>query len=119
MIRLPPRSTLFPYTTLFRSSIHVTAWRLSKPSATETSESSPGLSVRSSKGTSRSCDSRNGLQAPQIMGGWTARDSGPPKTVISGGGTARPGTAWRVVPSDPAAQLPVDPDNLELGAAVE
>src|SRR5438309_5373128 len=63
MIRLPPRSTLFPYTTLFRSSIHVTAWRLSKPSATETSESSPGLSVRSSKGTSRSCDSRNGLQA--------------------------------------------------------
>src|SRR3712207_8839285 len=26
MIRRPPRSTLFPYTTLFRSRIHVTKW---------------------------------------------------------------------------------------------
>src|SRR5256885_14735577 len=28
MIRRPPRSTLFPYTTLFRSGIPATAWRV-------------------------------------------------------------------------------------------
>src|SRR5260370_30054303 len=31
MIRRPPRSTLFPYTTLFRSSVRNTAVRLSPP----------------------------------------------------------------------------------------
>src|SRR5689334_24238401 len=28
MLRRPPRSTLFPYTTLFRSSLHQGRWRL-------------------------------------------------------------------------------------------
>src|SRR5256885_5721466 len=27
MIRRPPRSTLFPYTTLFRSAVHLRPWR--------------------------------------------------------------------------------------------
>src|SRR2546426_5325245 len=31
MIRRPPRSTLFPYTTLFRSEIPLGSWRLSPP----------------------------------------------------------------------------------------
>src|SRR2546425_13060578 len=38
MIRRPPRSTLFPYTTLFRSDvhIHVQPWRELKPHVLET-----------------------------------------------------------------------------------
>src|SRR2546428_5621323 len=35
MIRRPPRSTLFPYTTLFRSNVHVTA-KCTNASALET-----------------------------------------------------------------------------------
>src|SRR5690348_18262482 len=31
MIRRPPRSTLFPYTTLFRSEIHKTLWSKCRP----------------------------------------------------------------------------------------
>src|SRR2546425_5632576 len=37
MIRRPPRSTLFPYTTLFRSSVSSDSWR--KPAASRSSRS--------------------------------------------------------------------------------
>src|SRR5436853_3081672 len=41
MIRRPPRSTLFPYTTLFRSrgEIRPAAWRVPRPGRTEQSPS--------------------------------------------------------------------------------
>src|SRR2546425_1631495 len=44
MIRRPPRSTLFPYTTLFRSTTEPTA-----PAAAETTTVSPGLGWPMSK----------------------------------------------------------------------
>src|SRR3712207_7704361 len=44
MIRRPPRSTLFPYTTLFRSEPHwaTTGWRTSRPATSTVS----GVSAR-------------------------------------------------------------------------
>src|SRR5688572_31693470 len=49
MIRRPPRSTLFPYTTLFRSPVPVRPWR----SATEaTSSAQSTLPTRSEEHTS-------------------------------------------------------------------
>src|SRR3712207_6881329 len=38
MIRRPPRSTLFPYTTLFRSDANVVAWIASFPGSEELAE---------------------------------------------------------------------------------
>src|SRR2546430_9879203 len=49
MIRRPPRSTLFPYTTLFRS--RCSSWRCSS-SATTGSETSAGSTNRSEEHTS-------------------------------------------------------------------
>src|SRR5438874_12030672 len=49
MIRLPPRSTLFPYTTLFRSPKFVSAFRLPSPA---TGLRSAGLSTSTSRGLS-------------------------------------------------------------------
>src|SRR5258708_10402355 len=45
MIRRPPRSTLFPYTTLFRSAVRMT-WRISKHAAFQRSASPPPSSSR-------------------------------------------------------------------------
>src|SRR3712207_9166613 len=45
MIRRPPRSTLFPYTTLFRSTVHVTApfdWQVVSNTGERTVEAGPG-----------------------------------------------------------------------------
>src|SRR5438477_6084327 len=59
MIRRPPRSTLFPYTTLFRSSIPSPAWsrRPSSPArspspSTDRSTTTPSSSIRSEEHTS-------------------------------------------------------------------
>src|SRR5712691_2964754 len=53
------------------------------------------------------------------MGGWTARDTGPPKTVNWGEGTARSRAARRTGQAPGCPRLPVDPDHFELGAAIE
>src|SRR5712675_3137612 len=54
MIRLPPRSTLFPYTTLFRSSS--TRWSTtrgsSRPTAVHTARSRSGRATRAAGGRS-------------------------------------------------------------------
>src|SRR2546430_6711800 len=57
MIRRPPRSTLFPYTTLFRSSAARLIWQrampsLKKPSASPMSATGNGTSQRSEEHTS-------------------------------------------------------------------
>src|SRR2546430_13570570 len=52
MIRRPPRSTLFPYTTLFRSSICIAARRATVRSSRWPSTSSRGSSARSEEHTS-------------------------------------------------------------------
>src|SRR2546430_7211577 len=49
MIRRPPRSTLFPYTTLFRSQVCAPLWRCAQHLLPEPS---PGISRRSEEHTS-------------------------------------------------------------------
>src|SRR5688572_32640665 len=65
MIRRPPRSTLFPYTTLFRSSATPPA---STPCRTRTSAGLPGIAprkppVKPAKRTSRSEEHTSELQS--------------------------------------------------------
>src|SRR5438309_8445724 len=52
MIRLPPRSTLFPYTTLFRSCRSASAPPAASRTCTRDSTPSPGRSARSEEHTS-------------------------------------------------------------------
>src|SRR5438552_7653787 len=59
MLRPPPRSTLFPYTTLFRSTWPAIAWR-STTSATTSTISAPISSTRSEEHTSE-------LQSPDHL----------------------------------------------------
>src|SRR3712207_7475137 len=77
MIRRPPRSTLFPYTTLFRSNSAVrrspNSWTSSAPKVdTPTSETHTGRSVaawisRSRDGHSRSEEHTSELQSRQYL----------------------------------------------------
>src|SRR2546426_5844615 len=69
MIRRPPRSTLFPYTTLFRSNLWASWSRvdLPAPDGPTTATISPGCSVSeksSSAFTSRSEEHTSELQSP-------------------------------------------------------
>src|SRR5947199_882010 len=57
MIRPPPRSTLFPYTTLFRSSHPMSRSAGSAPSRGE--EVHPGIQVRATVGRQRSLHSHD------------------------------------------------------------
>src|SRR3712207_8592151 len=50
MIRRPPRSTLFPYTTLFRSGIGNRVWAVRKPSPVGFSAPGPALKGMGPKG---------------------------------------------------------------------
>src|SRR5258708_18531510 len=59
MIRRPPRSTLFPYTTLFRSR--------SGPSASRSSASTRSSTARRSRGGSRSEEHTSELQSPDHL----------------------------------------------------
>src|SRR3712207_7095106 len=54
MIRRPPRSTLFPYTTLFRSRSAADTPRMRKPNATLSTTLSQGISACRWKTTPRS-----------------------------------------------------------------
>src|SRR5258708_31823202 len=66
MIRRPPRSTLFPYTTLFRSSLlQPTAWNNSLDSLLRVNRPSPRLYVFS-LGTPRSFPIPNILISPVL-----------------------------------------------------
>src|SRR5258707_11566386 len=56
MIRRPPRSTLFPYTTLFRSAARAPAARAPAPAAVVQTAQTPRLS--------RHCSDRRGPAAP-------------------------------------------------------
>src|SRR5258708_31830381 len=47
MIRRPPRSTLFPYTTLFRSPAAIPAFAAAPPAVTETTPTPTGLPAAS------------------------------------------------------------------------
>src|SRR2546425_13051200 len=79
MIRRPPRSTLFPYTTLFRSSLM--AMRVSRSSG-----SMVRPSVVRSIISSRHCDRRrdDALVSPLLIFGW-----GPfPRFGVAGAGLA-------------------------------
>src|SRR5258708_27243428 len=76
MIRRPPRSTLFPYTTLFRSpprSCQIVAPRcVSSPSALESSPAShpvspPGLEKATLAETTRSEEHTSELQSPDHL----------------------------------------------------
>src|SRR5689334_24134969 len=53
MILLPPRSTLFPYTTLFRSKVSWISARLSASSVRKSSKSVKRASSRSNRTSSR------------------------------------------------------------------
>ena len=55
MIRRPPRSTLFPYTTLFRSQLHGLATRMLSPHAM------PDVKVRNSIGRNDGVKVRNSI----------------------------------------------------------
>src|SRR5438045_5647771 len=52
MIRRPPRSTLFPYTTLFRSPVHIEGIDAPHPGAPGTSEKTQSSPLRSEEHTS-------------------------------------------------------------------
>src|SRR5256886_7780486 len=62
MIRRPPRSTLFPYTTLFRSA----ASNAGSLSSLERRESTPNFTIRSSSGDSLSMAVRISCTVPMI-----------------------------------------------------
>src|SRR5687768_17933987 len=65
MIRPPPRSTLFPYTTLFRSAVCCRCSRASLPSSSPSSPScsSRGWTSRSPRRSSRSEEHTSELQS--------------------------------------------------------
>src|SRR3712207_8226080 len=67
MIRRPPRSTLFPYTTLFRSCLIFTASRARRPasSSSPTTPRTPTSSSRRSR--SRSEEHTSELQSRQYL----------------------------------------------------
>src|SRR5258708_27249844 len=60
MIRRPPRSTLFPYTTLFRSRIHLPPHACRRGLQTQASPPPPGRPARSEEHTSE-------LQSPDHL----------------------------------------------------
>src|SRR5258707_7495313 len=62
MIRRPPRSTLFPYTTLFRSSSITTPWLIARAPP-----ESPVPAPRGAKLTSRSEEHTSELQSRQHL----------------------------------------------------
>src|SRR5258707_8552824 len=62
MIRRPPRSTLFPYTTLFRSA----AWPLT-PGAVKPTLSAPSLLAALARMTARSEEHTSELQSRQYL----------------------------------------------------
>src|SRR3712207_7268743 len=71
MIRRPPRSTLFPYTTLFRSTRHRAAWysvpRTSDRYSSPTSAASAGSSTCSNTSLGRSEEHTSELQSRQYL----------------------------------------------------
>src|SRR5258708_27683101 len=68
MIRRPPRSTLFPYTTLFRSEIAVTERETGNPAVQRRSSlSADGFSAARSHNRGRSEEHTSELQSPDHL----------------------------------------------------
>src|SRR3712207_7750917 len=72
MIRRPPRSTLFPYTTLFRSSVPAPPVEVRmatrRPAARRPQASAPGMSSRSAKVSARRSEEHTSeLQSRQYL----------------------------------------------------
>src|SRR2546430_11993067 len=63
MIRRPPRSTLFPYTTLFRSPRRSTTWRYAPPWVSVVATRSPRLRSVSTPLSTRSEEHTSELQS--------------------------------------------------------
>src|SRR2546422_1537278 len=97
MIRRPPRSTLFPYTTLFRSAVEVTAREVDAPR--------DGARPLEEDGERSRGEEEPGLPAPEHHGGAEQdrrghdRASPSPIRPTSRGWTWSPGPPARVVPS--------------------
>src|SRR5437763_12497129 len=66
MLRRPPRSTLFPYTTLFRSSAHASWTATPAPSSTVAS-TSDGTRLRRAACQPRSEEHTSELQSPMYL----------------------------------------------------
>src|SRR5256885_8016537 len=64
MIRRPPRSTLFPYTTLFRSAELLPAWDGQPEAPAEAAHLLAGLSRLPRRGQNRSEEHTSELQSP-------------------------------------------------------
>src|SRR5947208_12400912 len=67
MIRPPPRSTLFPYTTLFRSSARYFRWASMAVVLTETVEEPRVAGVTAGSGAARSEEHTSELQSPDHL----------------------------------------------------
>src|SRR5258708_22835393 len=91
MIRRPPRSTLFPYTTLFRSSASTSCW-----SACGCASARPG----SAPGRSRSEEHTSELQSPDHL---VCRLLLEKKNDATSAGTFRAALATRLVRHAPSA----------------
>src|SRR5215471_19999936 len=86
MIRRPPRSTLFPYTTLFRSS------RSTSPGS-RTGRAATG--IRCSPPTSSRRRTSSGWAAPRSNRCWSARASSRRRAGLSGGPSGPPSSLVR------------------------
>src|SRR3712207_7629508 len=99
MIRRPPRSTLFPYTTLFRSAASV---------AQELRRST--LSARGAQPAQPPHQQRVGLECRRPV------DQGVEHLVVAGRGQAEAVTDGRLLGTGPAPPLPLEGEHLVLAA---
>src|SRR5437764_6100940 len=67
MIRRPPRSTLFPYTTLFRSSVSLSATTLPLVTVTEPAPAWPMMRLPAPALVTRSEEHTSELQSPMYL----------------------------------------------------
>src|SRR2546427_8909448 len=72
MIRRPPRSTLFPYTTLFRSSLRLGRGRDRAAAATPRAGGSPGVTGGGTGSTHQ--DPLHNLREYRTLAPWNLRD---------------------------------------------
>src|SRR2546430_12440297 len=102
MIRRPPRSTLFPYTTLFRSRLRaIGAEEVTAGNGAERS----ARSVRGGGGGGRRRDGRTRRSAPWCIGLW-ARDLPADVRDQAGGGADGPGGEHEQTPGHQVRSLP-------------
>src|SRR2546422_10716632 len=99
MIRRPPRSTLFPYTTLFRSEYEALASVFSDAATVNTPLAPAGDALHASALSFPAATARNTPEFHRLVTAWSsAADLPPPSDML-----ATAGLAWfAVTPSTPA-----------------